>query len=245
MMETTLSHDQLIDSLFEEMAKTKKAHITSLFLSSFSSNDLRMRSGLAAYAIMQSFPKHDFLLREGQELNDFSPCTVCSCYQQITIDEGYMELLSECFMDVGGLATHGNLFDYLYYLQEANNLPFIAPNSEDFRIFSEIITILLDTDADSTVKKEVSSKINKIKGVKSVAYQRQALLETLGYCSILETSEHKGLLNQYTNIAVAPSKTHSSDWNYPVDFWLGKDGINKEAFKFWFGEYPQLEKFWK
>ena len=56
----------------------------------------------------------------------------------------------------------------------------------------------------------------------------------------LEINEHKGFLKKYTNLASAPRKTHSSDWNYPVDFWLGKDGINKDAFKFWFGEYKEL-----
>lgn len=75
--------------------------------------------------------------------------------------------------------------------------------------------------------------------------KKKALLETLGYCSILETNEHKGFLKKYTNLASAPRKTHSSDWNYPVDFWLGKDGINKDAFKFWFGEYKELEQFWR
>ena len=57
--------------------------------------------------------------------------------------------------------------------------------------------------------------------------------------------KYKGLLHQYTNLAIAPHKTHSSDWEYPIDFWTGKDGINKEAFKFWFGNYTELERFWK
>ncbi|WP_198553819.1 hypothetical protein [Tenacibaculum sp. Bg11-29] len=122
---------------------------------------------------------------------------------------------------------------------------YLEPKEEDFRIFSEVLTILLEADEKETVKKIVLSKIGKIKGFKSDKEQRQASLETLGYCSILETDEHKGFLKKYTNFASAPKKSHSSDWSYPVDLWLGKDGINKEAFRFWFGEYPQLEKFWK
>ena len=34
---------------------------------------------------------------------------------------------------------------------------------------------------------------------------------------------------------------HSSDWLYPVDWWKGRDGINQDALKFWFGEYEDLQ----
>ena len=27
--------------------------------------------------------------------------------------------------------------------------------------------------------------------------------------------------------------------------WRGKNGIDKIAFQYWFGEYDELEKFWK
>ena len=37
-------------------------------------------------------------------------------------------------------------------------------------------------------------------------------------------------------------KQPKSDWNYPVDFWRGKNGIDKIAFQYWFGEYDELEK---
>ena len=138
-----------------------------------------------------------------------------------------------------------NILTLYYYLLQTNRTEFVKPTESDFRIFSEILTILLAADEKDTVKKTVQLKIGKIKGFKSTTEQRKALLETLGYCSILETNEHKGFLKKYTNLASAPRKTHSSDWNYPVDFWLGKDGINKDAFKFWFGEYKELEQFWR
>ncbi|GMX65755.1 hypothetical protein Elgi_50260 [Paenibacillus elgii] len=43
-----------------------------------------------------------------------------------------------------------------------------------------------------------------------------------------------------TNLGLAPRFRHSSDWLYPVDWWKGEDGINKEALQFWCGEYPEL-----
>ena len=170
-----------------------------------------------------------------------TPCKFCSDKKEIKNDT---ELISEAFEYVGGLLCF-SLLDFYYYLLETNKLNDTSPTKEDFRIFSETLEIILSVHEKDTLKETVLSKIGKIKGFKSNTEQKQVLLETLGYCSILETNEHRGFLKHYTNFASAPKKTHNSDWRYPVDFWLGKDGINKVAFKFWFGEYVDLEKFWK
>ncbi len=252
-----ITHDELINGVFHEYKKANKNKYSALFLSSLSSKKLNWRSGLSTFAIMQSFPKHSFTVRENFGVNKSlfdkmskedqkfvvrtTPCKYCSSYKNIEVD---IELIEEFFLEVGGLVGF-DIQDYYYYLLETNKLDEVKPMEEDFIIFSEILTILLEADEKDTVKKTVLSKIGKIKGFKSNKEQRQALLETLGYCSILETDEHKGFLKKYTNFASAPKKAHSSDWNYPVDFWLGKDGINKEAFKFWFGDYLELKRFWK
>ena len=131
-----------------------------------------------------------------------------------------IELIEECFLEVGGLIGH-DLLTLYYYLLQTNRTEFVKPTESDFRIFSEILTILLAADKKDTVKKTVQLKIGKIKGFKSTTEQRKALLETLGYCSILETNEHKGFLKKYTTLHLLPGKLHSSDWNYPVDFWFG------------------------
>ncbi|WP_299315736.1 hypothetical protein [uncultured Aquimarina sp.] len=235
-----ISHDDLIEQLFIEYDKANKDKYVSLFLASLSTKNMNWRSGLSVFAILQTFPNHKFKLVENQKPSRISPCDICSNYEQIELDT---ELVEESFEEIGGL-TGFELLDYFYYIKKTNELKPIKPKEEDLKIFSEIIDVLLNADEEETVKKDIQKKISKIKGYKSNSEQRQALLETLGYCSILETSKHKGLLNQYTNLAIAPTKTHSSDWNYPVDWWTGKNSINKEAFKFWFGNYSELEKFW-
>lgn len=255
-----ITHNELIELIFQEYRENDKKKYTSLFLSSLSRNKLSYRSGLAVFAIMQSFPKHFFTVRKDSSIHKLSfdnmnekdkefiisrlPCQYCSSLRDIEIDEVGIELIDACFSDVGGLIGH-DLLSYYYYLLKTNELECVKPIDSDFRIFSEMLTILLDADGKDSVKKIVQSKIGKIKGFKSSTEQRQVLLETLGYCGILETNECKGCLTKYTNLATAPRKSHHSDWNYPVDFWLGTDGINKDNFKFWFGEYQELEQFWK
>ncbi len=239
MSKLKITHDELIEKIFDEYQKAKKSHYVDLFLSSLSSNNLHFRSGLPVYAIMQTFPRHKFTHRD--KCDDITtPCNYCAGYKDMTIDFSF---LNDIFNELGGVIP--SVDSYYYYLVETNKLEMVKPTKEDFRIFKDILDIILQTNEDETLKKTVLSKINNIKGFKSNVQQRQALLETLGYCSILETQRHKGFLSRYINFANAPRKTHSSDWSYPVDFWLGKDGINKEAFKFWFSDYPELEQFWK
>lgn len=113
----------------------------------------------------------------------------------------------------------------------------VLPNEDDINIFLQILRYIQEIDYNETIKRGITSLISKIKGFETNLFELQLLLETLGYCSILETKEHKGLLHQYTNLSIAPRKRHSSDWHYPVDFWTGKDGINKKALDYWFGRY--------
>lgn len=233
------THDEIIEWIFKEKEKCQKIHYTNLFIASLSTNRMDLRSGLSVYAIVQTFPKHTFVLRENQQLSNVSPCKICSYYPKaINVDLSNSNLYR--FL-IGGLLTH-QIYDYAFYLEQHNILSDIEPSDEDFRIFSDILEVIIDSDEKETPI-TLQKKIQKIKIFKSNADQRKGLLETLGYCSILETDKYKGLLKQYINLAVAPRKTHGSDWNYPMDWWNGKDGINKEALKFWFGNYPELKKF--
>src|SRR5262249_41058019 len=70
------THDEAVAWLFAEKERAERKHITDAFLASLSSQRSDWRSGLGAYAIAQSFPKHEFSLRDGQELTRTSPCKV-------------------------------------------------------------------------------------------------------------------------------------------------------------------------
>ena len=56
-----------------------------------------------------------------------------------------IELIEECFLEVGGLIGH-DLLTLYYYLLQTNRTEFVKPTESDFRIFSEILTILLAAD---------------------------------------------------------------------------------------------------
>ncbi|GHU65729.1 hypothetical protein AGMMS49983_13960 [Clostridia bacterium] len=236
-------HDKWMDLLFREYAKCTKERAVNGFLSGLNSGNKYLRSGLPVIAIMQTFPKHNFQLREEQLLSIVSPCGICSSYY------GAPEIIDEeresAYFNTGGLLRH-SVDTYYSYLKQFNELEEVpVPEPESFAVFFEILDIILSAEQEETLKKDVLKKIRKLKQLNSNAREVQMLLETLGYCGIFESDKHKGALDRYTNLAVAPRKSHSSDWKYPVDFWLGKDRINKKAFEFWFGKFEPLERYWK
>jgi hypothetical protein len=228
------SHDDCMEELFEIYNKCSKSHIVNSFLYSFFTGSLNYRAGLSVYAIMQKFPYHYF---EGFDENQ-EFCKHCASTLSENID---LNFFNQCRITVGGTVSL-NVYEYAFYLKQANVLNNIYPSKDDFNIFLNILDVINSSNEKDTPNILIK-KIRKISGFKSNEEQRKALLETLGYCSILNSHNHKGFLDDYTVLELAPRKTHSSDWNYPIDWWTGKDGLNKDALMFWFADYPELRKF--
>lgn len=238
-----ITHNELVEYIFSVYKEADKQKYTNLFLASLSLRKLEWRSGLPVFAIMQSFPYHKFSVSENRQKSQ-KHCLICSDYEYIMNENEDVEFIKESFIECGGIIDF-SLLNYYYYMFKTNSIEDVIPKEKDLIIFSDILDLILSSKDKDLNKKQLLSRMSEIKIFSSNIEERKLLLETLGYCSILQTDKYKGLLHQYTNLAIAPHKTHSSDWEYPIDFWTGKDGINKEAFKFWFGNYTELERFWK
>ena len=231
------NHEDALALASQETIRAAKEHVTSLFLASFSSNRLDWRAGLAAYAIMQSFPTHDF---ESVSSENTYTCAICCGAPSQKVKRSF---LNTCRFMTGGLVGY-NIYELAFDLQQHNILQLCEPTEEDFRIFSDILMVLSEAD-DAATPTKVQKLLRLVKGFKSTEEQRRAVMTTLGYCSVLETDKHKGFLHAFSNMCQVPRKSRSTDWRYPIDWWMGSDGLNKEAVKFWFGDYPQLRKFWQ
>ncbi len=211
-------------------------HITNLFLASLSSTRLDHRSGLAAYAFMQMLPKHLHEPNIGTNYPEY--CKICGAEEiKLHLDLTGLNLQRFGF---GSMISVKEPYEIQFFLKQHAALPEVVPTAVDFTIFNAIIDLLSHADADASPT-DIAKQLRKVEGFKASVDQARYFLEILGFCSILETAEHKGYLTKYTNPGLAPSKSHSSNWAYPVDFWTGKDGINRDAFEFWFGGYDTLK----
>ena len=223
------NHDNAVEIAFKELNSCNKKQITNLFLASLSTHNLDWRIGLSAFAVMQTFPRHTF------ESRGNGYCEICGSEKQSEVD---LNFINQVRYTCGGIIGY-EIYDFAFLLSQQNNLTDITPTDEDFRIFNEIITLIVTSSNDETPT-SLQRKLRTVKDFKSNEEERRCLLATLGFCSILETEEHKGFLTAFTNLGLSPRKSRSSDWLYPVDWWKGKDGINKDAFDFWFGQYKKI-----
>jgi hypothetical protein len=265
----TLTHDEAIKKLFLEYRNADKKRYTDFFLSELS--DSKFNSGLYVYASMKTFPKHSFTTNpdnvsldiyskwndeEKMDHHRTEPCCVCSAYRQ-DISENVYE---DKYYFIAGIPVDV-IYEKLYVMQRINRSKKILNITEyDFTIFKEILSYLKNAEPETSIRdihKQIKksllykSLINRMKidgigieeGVSNAASNKiQAIIETLGICGILQTVKHKAPFYEYINLSVAPRTSRSSYWAYPVDFWKGKDGINKEAFDYWFGDYIELTK---
>lgn len=227
-----IEHDEAVQRCVEYAKQCQKSHVTDLFLSSFTSGRLDYRSGLAPFAMMQTMPDHGFTQSSAPRF-----CAICSGYDIYSgMDATDWNVDRYTAGSISLLKTPEVI---QFYLAQHVQLTRQAPTAEDFRIFNAILDTLRSLEAQ-TKPTQVHRYLKKIDGFKASVHQCRVLLEALGIAGILETEKHKGYLTHYTNPGLAPSKSHKSDWAYPVDFWTGADGVNKEALAFWFGAYPEI-----
>jgi hypothetical protein len=229
-------HDEIVMALQAQMKNISKKRITNLFLASLSTGYKHWRIGLPTYALLQSFLAHRFEAEDVIHLPN--QCKYCESSQTEWVDRSFAQQIS---YSVGGVVDY-SIYYLHFYLQQHLLLPNVEPSTKDFDIFISILNWIKHA-APKETPTVLQKKIKQITGFKSREEERKGLIETLGYCSILETATHKGFLNQFTLLGLAPQKTHSSDWRYPVDWWSGKDGLNSAALQFWFGDYPLLSSF--
>ena len=247
MLNCKCAHDESIDELFLQYDKCQndKDKIVAFFLASLSTHNLLWRGFLSAFAITRTYPRHHFKLKNSEDDPYNERCAICAGRSYVGLNNERYNFFLDISKKFGGVGVFTGIEQCIVLLTEFNKVADknVLPKDDDFSIFSDIMSILINASQSDSIKTEIIQKIKRITDFKTNKYQTKTILETLGVCGILETEKYKSPFHHYVNLGLAPKKSHSSEWEYPVDFWTPSDGINKEAFKFWFGSYPQLKQF--
>jgi hypothetical protein len=232
--EVIISHRDLFNWLSETLVKINKKQLTDAFLYSLSTRDLTYRPYLASYVFASSIPKHN-IDKEVYPSGNIA-CKYCGHCETYPEDASYLE--SE-LVNWGGVRVN-QVFGATFYLDRFVSLDKVKPSKKDFDIFNNVIdTILLSEDGARP--RDLEKIFGKI--FKSNKGQREMLIDQLGVIGILETEKYKGFHTKYTplNLRVIPAVS-KIDWIFPVCWWRGKDKINFEAYNYFFGHYPELER---
>jgi hypothetical protein len=221
----SINHDQAIEWLFKSFVSVSKNHAIKCFISSLSTRQLHLRSGLSSYAFARNFPKHRFL-------SDNIFCKICGLNDKNREED--LNIFNFERIKWGGVRLNDPLY-VAWNLEILNNEITPEPNKEDIDILKKTISTIHECDvADRPAQLE--KRLSLI--LKSNSAERKLIIDMFGICGILETKDHKGFFENYIpyqNRSLRP--VNKTDWEYPVDWWIGKDGINEDSLNFYFADY--------
>ena len=221
-----INHQQTIEWLLSAFAANSKEFVVKCFVSSLSTRRLELRSGLSSYAFARNFPRHDFLY-----LENF--CKICGSYNPGE-ERQDLNVLNFERIKWGGVRLDDPVYA-AFNLQVLAREPVPEPSPADVTILKNIVSTIKSCDA-SDRPAQLDKKLSSV--LKSSSAERRVIIGILGVCGILETNDHKGFFDAYipfNNRVKRP--VNKTDWDYPVDWWTGNDGINEKALNFYFGTY--------
>lgn len=221
-----LDHDTLVAEAITIATNCTKEGLAQAFVAGLGQARFDWVAGLAAFAVLRQMPGHSFVSRAVDSIS----CEICGSRKQSNID---LTFLNQCRFATGGLVG-SNIYHLWFYISVAFRLPTLIPTDLDISLFRNLLTLARNAEPTTTCR-DLQKQMRKILPYKTTEEQRRTVLEILGCCGLLETAKHKGFLNSYTNLAVAPRKSRNSDWAYPIDWWTGSDGLNELALAYWFG----------
>ena len=221
----SITHDQAVQACFDWYERNEKTQVVKSFIASFRDAAPEQRAGLSAFAMMQTMPAHSF---------DPSPagfCKICSATKVARFFDR-TALNRQRYQD-GSMAVYKTPYEIQFFLEQQTKVRVRDLQDEDLGLMQRLANVVGASEAKgpSELVKCIRAEMPDLK--LSVS-QTRSLVETLGLCGILRSQEHPGYDQVFTNPGLAPSKTHSSDWAYPVDFWTYTDGVNKTAWNNWF-----------
>lgn len=230
-----LSHDEIINWVIKDMKSVALVDVSNAFLASLSTRRLDWRAALAGYAWGLRVRPHQIIKPPAgwyTPESEYFSCALCCCSNMET--EYDLSHANYARFKHGGLrGTWQELVDPAFYLAQFAKDEKVIPTKEDYKIFSDIIGAISALPKNARAR-DIEKAIAKL--FKSSVDEREVLIETLGYCSILESPEHKGYLGEFTPRydRNPPARPHTNDWRYPVSWWRGEYGINKEALDYFF-----------
>lgn len=221
-----LTHDEIVQDAILTARHSKQESYVQAFVAGTGQARFDWIAGLAAFAILRQMPEHTFVAGSP----DAIACQLCGSHRQRKVD---LTFLNQCRFSIGGLVG-GDIYHLWLYVSLGAKLPLIVPSSKDRENFRRLLDAIRATPPRMTAR-DVAKQLRTVFPYKTTSDQRKSWLESLGCCGVLETAQYKGYLTAYINPGLAPRKSRSSDWAYPIDWWIGSDGINEFALQHWFG----------
>ena len=222
-----VSHDDIVDWVKNATKRVVRERVSDAFISSLSSRRLDWRSALGSYAIARNFPQHKF--------SGKLTCNVCGEISKPKQAEDLSVLNFERFK--WGGVRHLSPIYVAFDLEQFSRTDVAKPTPKDFEILDAIIQIAKSLDG-SARPRDLEKALSKT--VDSSVAEREILIQILGFCGILQPQKQKGFFDSFVNYNEREERpVNKIDWNYPISWWRGADGVNDDALAYFF---PQIVK---
>lgn len=225
-LERSMPHDKLVDRVRKSVERVDARRVADAFVVGLSTGRPDLCSALGSYAIARHLPVHP--RQEGHN----SGCVVCGAYDKSGEDEEDPNVLNFERIKFGGV-RHADLLYEAIDLEIFSGLTVALPSEADVKVLRDMFRTLATAPASTNATSATKLLRSVIQGDQSA---RTHVIETLGYCGILCTSQYLGYLGAYIPYSERRDTNNENDeWSYPVSHWRVRDGVNQQAVDFWFG----------
>jgi hypothetical protein len=222
----TVTHGDIVARLLAIRDRSSMERVTDAFLASLSTRRLELRSALGSFSFAAHFPDHRLVDHaRGPLPSGRLQCRLCDLYGSATAEQQDLNVLSFERWKWGGV-RHTNPLYCWFDLTQFETAGLTAPTSEDYSILARIVEIASGLPPKARPN-ELAKRIGKV--IKSNISERRVLINILGYCGVLKPAGRCGFLQAFTSGEHRDRpRDHTNDWNYPVIWWQGEDGVDRD-----------------
>lgn len=216
-------HNQSVKWACKVGDQIDKTQVTQAFLVSLSTRRLDLRSALGSYALARHLPDHKHA--PSIRYHD-GTCAICGVDRES--DWHDLNVLNFERFKWGGVRHLDPVF-MAFDLERFLDTGALCPDKADW----EILRAILATARGMPTNARLADLVKRLaKVLPSNQDERKVLLEILGYCGILQPQGHDSFLKGF--VPHDDREEQDSDWNFPVCWWRGGDGVDEAAVDFWF-----------
>ena len=218
-----MHHDAFLARAVQAVASVDPSLIARAWLHSIETRDHGLRSAWGSLVLLQHLHEHSF---EPSTVFHESACAVCglgieveAVSEQRLAENGYRYLVATvdwAVADIEGAERRVHAAS--------------LPRESERGILQEVLDAISDLPDDAQLTQLNSALVGRFA---SNRYERMRVLEQLGCAGILPVRGHPSYASQWVRWEDAnsrqPPERGKREWTYPIRFWSGVDGVDRQA----------------
>jgi hypothetical protein len=224
------THDEICKQAVAAVAQVDREAILAAFVGSLSTRNLPARSAFGSYVVLQHFVVHEFEKSDKFSMGWCAYCGIGESLEHVEYDESIQKYPFQ--------AQHTNIRYSAHDLSTFGRRKVDTPTDDDIGCLNKMLDALRSLPASAQLG-DLNKSLQGI--IKSNKHERMILLETFGYAGILCPSDQQHYSAEFVQHDFAnsrqPQQYYKREWDYPVRFWTGSDGVNEDMVDRYFAQF--------